>query len=146
MTFRLEALLKLRKNEEELKQKEFSQANGHFVAQKKRLEFMEQVDQRTAQNQNTYIAENPRLNVMGLYTDFFNGIREQEKRQRQIIAEIGEGVEVKRSALTEAMRKRKTLEILKDRQILGEKQKRLKEEIGLLDETSSNLWWRKRFV
>jgi flagellar export protein FliJ len=54
--------------------------------------------------------------------------------------ETGEKVEAKRSELVEAMRKRRALEILKDRDILKIKRKALKDEISLMDEIASTRW------
>ena len=44
--------------------------------------------------------------------------------------------------MVEAMRKRRTLEILKERDILKERKIRERKETAILDEMASNLWGR----
>jgi hypothetical protein len=43
------------------------------------------------------------------------------------------------------MRKRKTLEVLKERNMLKEKKLREKNDIAIQDENASNLWGRKMY-
>ena len=141
--FRLEALLKLRKSQEDTIQKDFASANQHLLTQKKRLQFMEQVEENSKLQVNEVMEGQINLGVIVFYDNFFNGIHERQRIQKNIIEEVKAKVDVKREALTEAMRKRKTLEILKDRQIETEKKERMKREIAQLDEISSSFWQRK---
>lgn len=64
-------------------------------------------------------------------------------RQEKIISEINTKLEAKREEVVEAMRKRRTLEILKERDILKERKIRDKKETAIQDEIASNLWVRK---
>ena len=60
----------------------------------------------------------------------------------KIILEISTKLEAKREEVVEAMRKRRTMEILKERDILKERKIREKKETAILDEVASNLWGR----
>ena len=82
------------------------------------------------------------VETMILYDNFFQGTRAQGERQDKIISEISTGLEAKREEVVEAMRKRRTLEILKERDILKERKIREKKETAILDEVASNLWGR----
>jgi flagellar export protein FliJ len=79
---------------------------------------------------------------MILYDNFFQGTRAQGERQDKIISEISTRLEAKREEVVEAMRKRRTLEILKERDILKERKIRERKETAILDEMASNLWGR----
>ena len=144
MSFRFETLLKLRKNVEDLVQKDFANANGHLLGQQKRLEFMHEVNEESKKELIPRTRGTVDINTMFLYNNFFEGIHIQKKLQKKIIGEISPKVEEKREALAEAMRKRKTLEILKERERLAQQKERKKEETILLDEVAASQWQRRR--
>ena len=79
---------------------------------------------------------------MILYDNFFQGTRIQGERQDKIISEINTKLEAKREEVVKAMRKRRTMEILQERDILKERKIREKKETAILDEVASNLWGR----
>ena len=83
------------------------------------------------------------LQTVTLYDNFFSGIRLHKKRQDTIISEVSVKLEEKRKEVIEAMRKRKTLEILKERELLKERKLREKKLLAIQDENASNLWIRK---
>ena len=64
-------------------------------------------------------------------------------RQEKIISEINTKLEAKREEVVKAMQKRRTLEILKERDMLKERKIRERKETAILDEVASNLWVRK---
>jgi flagellar biosynthesis chaperone FliJ len=74
---------------------------------------------------------------------FFRGTQAHKTRQDKIISEITLKLDSKRKEVVESMRKRKTLEILKDRNMLKEKKLREKKDLAIQDEIASNLWGRK---
>ena len=69
-------------------------------------------------------------------------MRTYRGRQRKIISEINTKLEAKREEVVEAMRKRRTIEILKERDMLKERKVRERKETAILDEVASNLWMR----
>ena len=78
--------------------------------------------------------------TLGLYAHCFQSLGIRSDLQELIISETGEKVEAKRSELVKAMKQRRVLEILKDREILKKKHKTLKDEIALMDEIASTRW------
>ena len=78
-----------------------------------------------------------------LFDNFFSGIRLHKKRQDTIISEVNIKLEGKRNEVIDAMRKRRTLEILKDRELLKVKDLKQKKLLAIQDEITSNLWTRK---
>ncbi|MFQ5673953.1 MAG: flagellar export protein FliJ [Nitrospinales bacterium] len=143
MAFRFETLLKLRKNVEDLVQKDFAGANSHLLNQQKRLGFMYEVEDDSKKELGPRTRENVDIDTMYLYNHFFEGIHIQKNLQQKIISEISPKVEEKRKALAEAMRKRKTLEILKEREQRARRRERLKQETALLDEAAATQWRRR---
>lgn len=144
MAFRFETLLKLRKNVEDLVKRDFAVANGHLLGQQKRLEFMHEVENKSKKELVQRNRETIDISTMFIYNNFFDGIQIQEKLQEKIIGEISPKVEKKRGALGEAMRKRKTLEILKERERLARQKKHAKRETVFFDEVGAIQWQRRR--
>jgi flagellar export protein FliJ len=82
------------------------------------------------------------VETMILYENFSRGTEAEEAQQDKIISEINTRLEAKREEVVEAMRKRRTMEILKERDMLKERKIREKKETAVLDEVASNLWMR----
>ena len=64
----------------------------------------------------------------------------EKTRQEQVIQEVTEKLNLKKQDLVQSMMKRRTMEILKERELLALKKKQQKTEIALNDETGSNQW------
>ena len=80
------------------------------------------------------------METMILYDNFFLGTDIHKKRQDTIISEITVKMEEKREEVIDAMRKRKTLEILKDHHLLKKRKLQEKKDLSIQDEIASNLW------
>lgn len=140
MAFRFETLLRIRKNHEDQLQKDFAQAQTHYLAQEERLNFMQDVGKNSSVEVTEKMDKGIDINTLNLYDHFFNALDSQQARQKQIIFEVATHVEAKRQDLIEAVKNRQTLEVLKERDLMAEKKKREKQEIALLDEVGSILW------
>jgi flagellar export protein FliJ len=143
MAFRFKTLLKLRKNKEDLMQRDFARANRHLLAQLDRLRFMTDIEGGSKREIVARMAEPVSSATLALYDNFFAGLRIQEKLQERVIEEVAVQVRARREALAEAMRKRKTLEILRERDWRAAEAEAAKREIALLDEAASIQWFRK---
>ncbi|MFQ5716532.1 MAG: hypothetical protein ACE5GQ_05465, partial [Nitrospinales bacterium] len=86
MASRFETLLKLRKNQEDLLQKNFAVANNHLLIQQRQLSFMKDVENQSKREWDAHAGRIEDINAMVLYENFFSGIQIQEKRQRRIIS------------------------------------------------------------
>ncbi|QPJ65178.1 MAG: flagellar export protein FliJ [Candidatus Nitrohelix vancouverensis] len=142
MKFKLEALLKLNKNKEDLVLREMGKINHHLQNQKQRQNFMTTVAKERGESRNQKISGTVTANTLAIYDNFFQGVKIQNARQTQIISEVSERMEKTRERLVEAMRKRKTLEILKSAQLKKFRAKQQKREIKEMDEMATNLWRR----
>ena len=143
MSFRFESILKLNKNKEDLLQKDMGKINTMIQKQKDSQNFMQEVTDNKKEELNQKKRQNIDIDTMILYDNFFRGTQIHKTRQDTIISEINVKLEAKREEVVEAMRKRKTLEILKDRNKIKENKLREKKDLAIQDENASNLWVRK---
>ena len=140
MTFRFETLLRLRKNAENLEQREMAEIQNHLYARQNELQNLNASGTKNKEELQIRLQQSIPGRTLGLYDHYFQSMNLRSSLQEQIISETGEKVEAKRTELVEAMRKRRVLEILKDRDILKMKRKALKDEIALMDEIASARW------
>jgi flagellar export protein FliJ len=136
-------ILRLNKNKENLLQRDMGQINALHQRQQDQKQFMQDTTEKSKEELNQRKRSNASVETMALYDNFFQGIQAQGVRQEKIISEINIKLEAKREEVVEAMRRRRTLEILKERDMLKEKKIREKKEMAILDEVASNLWARK---
>lgn len=142
MSFRFDIILRLNKNKENLLQKDMGRINSLYQQQQDRKQFVQDATEKSRNELNQRKRSNVGVETMILYDNFFQGTRAQGERQDKIISEISTRLEAKREEMVEAMRKRRTLEILKERDILKERKIRERKETAILDEVASNLWGR----
>lgn len=140
MTFRFESLLRLRKNAENLEQRAMAEMQNHLYARQNELQDLNSSDTKNKDELQTLLQQTLPGRTLGLYDRYFQSLGIRSGLQKQIISETAEKVETKRLELVEAMKKRRVLEILKDREILKKKRKVLKDEIALMDEIASTRW------
>ncbi len=140
MTFRFETLLRLRKNAENLEQRKMAEMQNHLYARQNELQDLNFSGTKNKEELQNRLQQSIPGRTLGLYDRYFQSLGIQSGLQEQIISETGEKVEAKRSELVEAMKKRRVLEILKDRDILKKKRKVLKDEIAFMDEIASTRW------
>ena len=142
MGFRFETILKLNKNKEDLLQKNMDQINALIQKQQDSQDFMKEIMENKKEELNQKKRGNIDIQTMILYDNFFSGTQIQKKRQETIISEISVKLEEKRKEVIHTMRKRRTLEILKDRQMLKERKLRDKKLLAIQDQNASSLWAR----
>ena len=142
MSFRFDIILRLNKNKEDLLKRDMGQINALYQRQQDQKQFLQDTTEKSRNELNQRKRSNVGVETMILYDNFFQGTRAQGERQDKIISEISTRLEAKREEMVEAMRKRRTLEILKERVILKERKIREKKETAILDEVASNLWGR----
>jgi flagellar protein FliJ len=143
LSFRFESILKLNKNKEDLLQKDMGKINTMIQKQKDSQKFMQEVTENKKEELNKKKRQNIDVRTMILYDNFFRGTQIQKTRQDTIISEINIKLEAKREEVVEAMRKRKTLEILKDQNKRKERKLKEKKDLAIQDENASNLWGKK---
>ena len=143
MSFRFESILRLNKNKEDLLQRDMGEINAMIQKQMDGQHFMRELTDNKKDELNQKKQQDVDVNTMILYDNFFRGTQAHKTRQDKIISEITLKLDWKRKEVVESMRQRKTLEILKDRNMLKEKKLREKKDLAIQDEIASNLWGRK---
>lgn len=142
MSFRFETILRLNKKKEDLLQKGMGQINVHYQRQKDQQQFMQDATAVSKDELNQKKRSGVSVETMILYDNFARGTQTHIEKQNKIISEINTKLEAKREEVVEAMRKRRTMEILKERDMLKERKVRERKETAILDEVASNLWMR----
>ena len=140
MRFRFEALLQIHKNKENLLQKELGVILTHKQTQQNRQDFLKNTRAKKINQVNQRMTQDTTIDTHFLYDMFFKGNYLQNNRQKIIISEINTRAEAKREELVEASRKRRTMEILKERDLKQYKIKLAKMETETMDEIASNYW------
>ena len=140
MRFRFEALLQIHKNKENLLQKELGVILTHKQTQQNRQDFLKNTRENKINQVNQRMTQDTTIDTHFLYDMFFKGNSFQNNRQETIISEIDTRAEAKREELVEASRKRRTMEILKDRDLEQYRSKLAKLETESMDEIASNYW------
>ena len=140
MRFRFEALLQIHKNKENLLQKELGVILTHKQTQQNRQDFLKNTRENKINQVNQRMTQDTTIDTHFLYDMFFKGNHLQNNRQKKIISEINTRAEAKREELVEASRKRRTMEILKERDLKQYKIKLAKMETETMDEIASNYW------
>ncbi len=143
MSFRLETLLRLRKNQENLEQQGLAHIQTHLMKQQRELESMESDRQQSKESLKNKWSQPLKADTLILYDNFFRGLQTNRAKQEKVISEVTEKATAKRVELTEAMRKRRTLEILKEQEHLRNRNEQQKRETAFLDEIASNQWMMK---
>ena len=140
MKFRFETLLKVHKNRENLLQKQLGDILAHKQKQQNRQDFLKNTRGKKINQVNQRMTQDTTIDTHFLYDMFFEGNYLQNNRQKKIISEINTRAEAKREELVEASRKRRTMEILKDRDLEQYRSKLAKMETESMDEIASNHW------
>ena len=140
MKFRFETLLKVHKNKENLLQKQLGDILAHKQKQQNRQDFLKNTRENKINQVNQRMTQDTTIDTHFLYDMFFEGNYLQNNRQKKIISEIDTRAEAKREELVEASRKRRTMEILKDRDLEQYRSKLAKMETESMDEIASNHW------
>ncbi len=144
MTYRFETLLRLRKNTENLEQKQMAQAQHRLLARQKQLQDMKTTGEEHGKELQTRLQQTLSGTILGLYDWYFQSLGTRAVVQEHLITESGRQVEAQRTQLVEAMKKRRVLEILKDRELLNARRKMTKEEIAFQDEVAATRWQMKK--
>ena len=140
MKFRFETLLKVHKNRENLLQKQLGDILAHKQKQQNRQDLLKDARKSEIKQVNQRMTQNTTIDTHFLYDMFFRGNYLQNNHQKTIISEINTRAEAKREELVEASRKRRTMEILKERDLKQYKIKLAKMETETMDEIASNYW------
>jgi len=142
--FKLEALLNHRRHQEEVCQKELAQTERLLTDEKGRLR--RQKSEHRENIQQLQAKQKASINVSDiiLAVNFIQQLSKKIEDQTQCVREATKTVNQKRNELIMIVKKRKTLEKLKEKECLVYQKKMMQNERKLMDELASMRHVRRR--
>ena len=141
--FKLEALLNHRRHQEEVCQKELAQTERLLADEKGRLRRQKRAHRENIQQLQA--KQKARINVSDiiLAVNFIQQLSKKIEDQTICVREATKTVNQKRNELIIIVKKRKTLEKLKEKEWLAYQKKMMQNERKLMDELASTRYARK---
>ena len=141
--FNLEPLLNHRRYQEEILQKDLAALKIRLVIEKEKLAVLRQKKRKTIQQLQRKQSDGRPASEIKLFVDFIGRLTNETEAQRQKVMEAERNFNRKRQDLIAAMKKRKTLERLKEKDMQFYEQKQLKKERNLMDEVAGHQFIQK---
>ena len=113
--FKLEAVLEYRRKLEELMRKEFSEASKRLDEEKKKLAQLKDTYLRIAEELDGRKEEGLDGVELDMYYAYLNRIKEYIGEQENLVEKYKEELETKRTSLVDMSRKRRIMEIVKEK-------------------------------
>jgi len=136
--FNLESLLNHRRYRVEVLQKELADLKIHLDAQKDKLWVLRQKKRNTVlQLQKKQTDGRPAAEIK-LYIDFVEQLSKEMEAQRHKVLEAERNFSLKRLDLVAALKKRKILDRLKEKNLQAYEQEQLKKERSFMDEVAGH--------
>lgn len=141
--FKLQPVLTFRKRQEEEKMRELAVINGERVRTVQVIkEYTEQ--RRKTAKQITKISETSRdVNTIKLYEDFLVGRDSDIATKNKEMTEIAGRLSEKQKELIEFVKRRKALEVYRDRLKRNYEEDLKRKERIIDDESATNMWYRE---
>ena len=141
--FKLEALLNHRRHQEEICQKELAQTERQLADEEGKLRRQKREQRENIQKLHAKQKERINVSVMILSVSFIQRLSKNIENQIKCVREATKKVNQKRNELIIIVKKRKTLEKLKEKEWLAYQKKMMQNERKLMDEVASTRHARK---
>ena len=135
--FNLEPLLNHRRYQEEVLQKELAGAKIRLAAERDKLWILRQKKRKTVQQLQEKQTDGRPASEIKLFVDFVDQLSKETEIQKQNVLEAERNFSLKRRDLIAAMKKRKTLDRLKEKDLQAYEQEQFKKERSFMDEVAS---------
>jgi flagellar FliJ protein len=136
--FNLEPLLNHRRYQEEILQKELADLKKRLAAEKDKLWVLRQKKRQNVQQLQEKQTDGGPASEIKLHVDFVDQLSKETEAQRQNLLEAERHFNLKRQDLIAAVKKRKTLDRLKEKGLQAYQQKQFKKERSLMDEVAGH--------
>lgn len=136
--FNLEVVLNHRRYEEEICQKVFAEAKKKLAVEQARLHRKKKEIRRCMRDLQRKQKESKTVSDILLYVNYLKQLSKEIKSQMEKVLAAEKKMIRKRKDLISAMKKRKTLEKLKEKRWIAYQQKTLKQEQKFIDEVAVN--------
>jgi flagellar FliJ protein len=141
--FKLEALLNHRRHQEEVCQKELAQTERQLADEQGKLRQQKREMRENIQKLQTKQKESINVSDIILSVNYIQQLSKNIEDQKNCVREATKKVNQKRNELIVIVKKRKTLEKLKEKDRLTYQQKMMQNERKLMDEVASTRHARK---
>ncbi|MFH0925103.1 MAG: flagellar export protein FliJ [bacterium] len=141
--FCLEAVLRYRQLIEDKLQRELAEIKRKFYLENDKLKEMEGMKRGAEEEFRKKELKKQIISEVIIHRDFLRGISSAINKQKQIIEAIARQVENKRLEVIEAMKKKKGLQRLKEKDWQGYILEVNKAELKFIDEVATNVFNRK---
>ena len=135
--FKLQALLNHRRHQEELCQQELAQFRRKLAAEQEKLRRQKQQKRENIQRLQTRQKESTGISDILLYINYIAQLSKTIETQTTCVREAAKKVKQKRNELIDIMKKRKTLEKLKEKDWRAYQKKKLQDERKFMDEVAA---------
>jgi flagellar protein FliJ len=142
-TFKLEPLLKHRRYQEDILQKELADLKKRLAEENEKLRDIRKRKRKYLYQLQMKQKSGRRASEIKLYLHFIEHLSKKMETQNQRVRSAEHSVNLKREELIETMKKRKTLDTLKEKGRQAHQQKWLKKERDFMDEVAGNQISRK---
>jgi flagellar FliJ protein len=136
--FKLEPLLNHRRYQEEILQKELAAVKKRLQSERAQLRALKKKQRQNLQLLHTRQKQGRPASELKLFVDFIDHLSAEMKAQREKIMQTQRQFDSTHQALLAAMKKRKTLEKLKEKDRRAYEQTQMKKERHLLDDVAGN--------
>ena len=141
--FNLEPLLNHRRYQEEILQKELAGSKIRLAAEKDKLWILRQKKRKYLQQLQEKQIDGRPASEIKLFVDFVDQLSKEMEAQRQNVLQAEREFNLKCQDLIAAMKKRKTLDRLKEKGLQGYEQEQFKKERSFIDEVASRQFTQK---
>jgi flagellar FliJ protein len=136
--FNLEPLLNHRRYQEEVLQKELAELKISLEAEKDKLRVLRQKKRKTVMALQKKQSDGHTASEIKLYSDFVEQLAKEMEGQRQKVMDAELQFNLKRQDLIASVKKRKTLDRLKEKGLQAYEQEQLKKERYFMDEVAGH--------
>ena len=135
--FNLEPLLNHRRYQEEILQKELADSKKHLAEAQHKLQSIKQKQRKYSRELHQRQKRDGTVSDLIMYFRYIERLAEDHDNQKRRVALAKKQFNQKRAELVEMMKKRKTLEKLKEKGAKAFEQKMLKTERDFMDEVAA---------
>jgi flagellar FliJ protein len=136
--FKLEPLLNHRRYQEEILQKELAAVKKRLQSEQAQLRALKKKQRQNRQLLHTRQKQGRPASELKLFVDFIDHLSAEMKAQREKIMQTQRQFDTAHQALLATMKKRKTLEKLKEKDRRAYEQTQMKKERHLLDDVAGH--------
>ena len=141
--FSLQSLLNHRKHIEENLEKELGRIKRVVNNEKRRLEKIRKEKIKCREELKKKQSDGKKVNEIILYFNYLDKLSKDIGKQKRCLKDVEKEYNIKRSELIEAMKKRKTLERLKEKEMKAFNYSEMKVETNIMNEVAANRFIRK---